>query len=370
MRNWLTAQELAGLPGLPGTVPGIRKMAAREVWKSQKRAGTKAFEYAFSDLPAETQKALLSQAVAAGGGALLNKFIGGPETLKNIAVGKVLEEAAGVTSVFVTNWPSGGMPGVSVPDISVGKKPGSFRLPSGVTGGLSAIAARGAMAAPLAGAAGAGVVVGGSSENTDEGRLRAAENSKLLTGDQRTYYAAFYRNRINLAQASPDAADDWISSQAQKLAQQQTGLTASGGTVADGNAWAQRIALAGLSQPAQGLALLQASQPGPRQAGAAIWGESAAQLAAPVGSPAMVPWAEQALGRLGSSASMLPSGGPGQTAGGQDGAMLRELSEVLRQQISQLQGLVGMPLVVEVRSDSNSIFADVERRVGIQARRG
>ena len=39
----------------------------------------------------------------AGAGALLNKFMGGPETLKNIAVGKVLEEATGVTSVFVTN---------------------------------------------------------------------------------------------------------------------------------------------------------------------------------------------------------------------------------------------------------------------------
>lgn len=39
----------------------------------------------------------------AGAGALLNKFMGGPETLKGIAVGKVLEEATGVTSVFVTN---------------------------------------------------------------------------------------------------------------------------------------------------------------------------------------------------------------------------------------------------------------------------
>lgn len=308
--------------------------------------------------------------LAAGGGALLNKVMGGPETLKNIAVGKVLEEAAGVTSVFVTNWPSGGMPGVTAPDISLGKKTGGFKLPSGVTGGLSAVAARGAMMAPLAGAAGAGVVVGGSSENTDEGRLRAAENSKLLTDDQRTYYAAFYRNRINLAQASPDAADIWISSNAQKLAQQQTGLTASGGTVAGGNAWAQRIAMAGLSQPAQGLALLQASQPGPRQANAAIWGGSAAQLAASGGSPAMAPWAEQALGLLGPAASLLPSGSTGQASGGQDGAMMRELSEVLRQQISQLQALVGVPLVIDVRSDSNSIYADVERRVGIQARRG
>ena len=34
MRNWLTAQELAGLPGLPGTVPGVRKVAIRENWAS------------------------------------------------------------------------------------------------------------------------------------------------------------------------------------------------------------------------------------------------------------------------------------------------------------------------------------------------
>ncbi|WP_323114301.1 DNA-binding protein [Pseudomonas guariconensis] len=65
MRNWFTAQELAGLPGLPGSVPGVRKMATREQWKSQKRLGTKAIEYAFADLPIEAQSALLSQAVAA-----------------------------------------------------------------------------------------------------------------------------------------------------------------------------------------------------------------------------------------------------------------------------------------------------------------
>lgn len=65
MRNWFTAQELAGLDGLPGSVPGIRKVAIREEWKSQKRSGTKAIEYAFADLPAATQSAILAQAVAA-----------------------------------------------------------------------------------------------------------------------------------------------------------------------------------------------------------------------------------------------------------------------------------------------------------------
>ena len=323
----------------------------------------------------------------AGGGALLNKVMGGPETLKNIAVGKVLEEATGVTSVFVTNWPSAGLAGISAPDISLGKKPGGSKVPSILTGGLSVIAAQGAAAAPFAGMASGAAVISGSSENSDEGRLRAAENSKLLTDDQRSYYGAFYRNRISLTQANPDAGDDWVSSQSRMLAQQQTGLTASGGAVAEGNAWAQRIAMAGLSQPAQGLALLQAAQPGQStvgimaaptvqsKAGLPVWAGPAGELAgqaAPNRPQAMAQWAEQASGRLGQGSSMFPSSVPGQAQemGGQDGAMLRELSDVLRQQISQLQSLVGLPLVIDVRSDSNSIYADVERRIGIQARRG
>lgn len=324
----------------------------------------------------------------AGGSALLNKFMGGPETLKNIAVGKVLEEAAGVTSVFVTNWPNGGGVGFSGPDVPGDKKVSGRKTPPVMPPDPW----------PKAKAAG-GIALGvtaslisGSTENTDEGRLRAAENSKLLSADQRTYYSAFYRNRMSLAQANPAATDNWISAQSQKLAQQQTGLTASGGAVAEGNAWARRIAMAGLSQPAQGLALLQAAQPGQNTVGVMapqsgqssvrlpVWAGAAGQLtnqatlAAPASaSPqAIAQWAEQALGRLGQSNSMPTSSIPGQPQemGGQDGAMLRELSDVLRQQISQLQSLVGLPLVIDVRSDSNSIYADVERRIGIQARRG
>ncbi|UCZ84428.1 Mu transposase C-terminal domain-containing protein [Pseudomonas sp. L5B5] len=64
MRNWYSLQELAGLPGLPGTVPGIRKLAARLGWEGQKRTGSKALEYPFSCLPVETQAALMAQSVA------------------------------------------------------------------------------------------------------------------------------------------------------------------------------------------------------------------------------------------------------------------------------------------------------------------
>ncbi|MBN3966394.1 hypothetical protein IMW75_14070 [Pseudomonas gregormendelii] len=64
MRNWYTTQELAGLPGLPGTVPGVRKVAVRLEWESRKRLASKAIEYSFTCLPPETQSAILAKAVA------------------------------------------------------------------------------------------------------------------------------------------------------------------------------------------------------------------------------------------------------------------------------------------------------------------
>lgn len=63
MRNWYTPQELAGLPSMPGTVQGIRKVAQRECWEGQRRLGSKAMEYAFAVLPKETQAALITAAV-------------------------------------------------------------------------------------------------------------------------------------------------------------------------------------------------------------------------------------------------------------------------------------------------------------------
>ncbi|AJO81681.1 DNA-binding protein [Pseudomonas sp. MRSN 12121] len=63
MRNWFTAQELAGLPGLPGTARNIKAMAARERWEGQGRLGSKAIEYRFAALPEETQAALIAASV-------------------------------------------------------------------------------------------------------------------------------------------------------------------------------------------------------------------------------------------------------------------------------------------------------------------
>ncbi|MCE8027511.1 DDE-type integrase/transposase/recombinase [Halomonas daqingensis] len=62
-RGWYTAKELAGLPGMPGTVQGVNIRAKSQGWEGQRRLGTKAVEYAFAVLPPETQKALLVQTV-------------------------------------------------------------------------------------------------------------------------------------------------------------------------------------------------------------------------------------------------------------------------------------------------------------------
>lgn len=181
----------------------------------------------------------------AGAGALLNKFMGGPETLKNIAVGKVLEEATGVTSVFVTNWPDAGMNlgGPGLPDL-----PGASSE-KGKPGGLVA-----PWLAPVALAASAAQISGSTGQNTDEDRLAMVARNKLINDDQRTYQSAFYRNRIALAGQNPDQPQNWLSSQAQRLAHQQTGLTSSGLPIDGANQWAagiaNRAANAGAETPA------------------------------------------------------------------------------------------------------------------------
>ncbi|WP_454842872.1 phage tail tape measure protein, partial [Pseudomonas hormoni] len=168
----------------------------------------------------------------AGVGTLLNKFMGGPETLKNIAVGKVLEEATGVTSVFVTNWPGAGMNigGTGMPDLpgtsSEKGKPGGFIAP---------------WLAPVALGLSATQLGGSTGQNTDEDRLAMVARNKLIDDGQRTYQTAFYSNRIALAGQDPSQSQDWLSSQAQRLAHQQTGLTASGNSVEGANAWATGI---------------------------------------------------------------------------------------------------------------------------------
>ncbi|NMY21130.1 phage tail tape measure protein [Pseudomonas sp. WS 5410] len=281
----------------------------------------------------------------AGAGALLNKFMGGPETLKGIAVGKVLEEATGVTSVFVTNWPAASLGGIGGPDLPNGSnssktkgKPGGFVAP---------------WAAPLALAATATQIGGASATATDEGRLDAAKRSKLLNDDQRTYQTSFYRNRITLADQNPDQSSDWLSTEARRLAHHETGLTASGLPVNGANTWAQGIANRALAAGAETFTAQQqlrdmmsqsASQP-------STWLAAQAQrLATPLS---------------GGVAPGMPGFGTNGAAPGAAGA-----NPAAQAAEERLRALLAQPLVIEVRTDSHMFQAEVERRTNVQMRRG
>lgn len=59
MKEWFSAKELAGLPGMPVTVSGVIRVAKRENWRSRKRQGRGGGrEYHLNSLPPETQSHL------------------------------------------------------------------------------------------------------------------------------------------------------------------------------------------------------------------------------------------------------------------------------------------------------------------------
>lgn len=60
-RHYFNAQELAGLPGMPSTVRGVRLKADKESWTKQKKAKGKGFEYYISSLPEQTRAYLAQQ---------------------------------------------------------------------------------------------------------------------------------------------------------------------------------------------------------------------------------------------------------------------------------------------------------------------
>lgn len=282
----------------------------------------------------------------AGAGALLNKFMGGPETLKGIAVGKVLEEATGVTSVFVTNWPAASLGGISGPDLPNGSnssktkgKPGGFVAP---------------WVAPLALGATATQIGGASATATDEGRLDAAQRSKLLNDEQRAYQTSFYRNRMALADQNPDQSSDWLSAEAQRLAHHETGLTASGLPVNGANTWAQGIANRALAAGAETFTAQQQLRDMMSQSGTSqpsTWLAAQAQrLATPLS---------------GGNAPGMPGFGPNGVAPGAAGA-----NPAAQAAEERLRALVAQPLIIEVRTDSHMFQAEVERRTDIQMRRG
>lgn len=282
----------------------------------------------------------------AGAGALLNKFMGGPETLKGIAVGKVLEEATGVTSVFVTNWPAASLGGVSGPDLPNGSnssktkgKPGGFVAP---------------WVAPLALGATATQIGGASATATDEGRLDAAQRSKLLNDEQRAYQTSFYRNRMALADQNPDQSSDWLSAEAQRLAHHETGLTASGLPVNGANTWAQGIANRALAAGAETFTAQQQLRDMMSQSGTSqpsTWLAAQAQrLATPLSG--------------GNAPGMPGFGTNGATPGAAGANPAAQAAE------ERLRALLAQPLVIEVRTDSHMFQAEVERRTNVQMRRG
>ncbi len=65
MKEWLSARELAGMPGLLITRRRVTEMAKREGWKKQKRPGRGGgWEYYLSTLPEDTQKHISDAAMA------------------------------------------------------------------------------------------------------------------------------------------------------------------------------------------------------------------------------------------------------------------------------------------------------------------
>ncbi|EOF6096788.1 DNA-binding protein [Salmonella enterica] len=59
-KEWYTASELTGLPGLAGDKSSINRKANREDWVRRQKKGTRgvAFEFHISSFPSETQEAL------------------------------------------------------------------------------------------------------------------------------------------------------------------------------------------------------------------------------------------------------------------------------------------------------------------------
>lgn len=283
----------------------------------------------------------------AGAGALLNKFMGGPETLKNIAVGKVLEEATGVTSVFVTNWPVGGAIGGGIPDLG------------GTAGKVADTGSRGAIAAtatyllrksPYI----AGAFIQGSTPQGDDSRLDQAQRSKLLNDDQRAYQTAFYRNRLALAEKNPDQSSDWLSTEAQRLAHHETGLTAAGLPIDGANTWAQGISNRALAAGADTFTAQQRLRDMMSQSGTGQPSTWLATQAQRLANP-----------QSGSTTPGFPGIADNDSAPGAIGA-----NPAAQAAEERLRSLLAQPLVIEVRTDSRMIQAEVERRTDIQMRRG
>ncbi|MEX0732879.1 MAG: DDE-type integrase/transposase/recombinase [Aquisalimonadaceae bacterium] len=72
MKEWFTAQELAALPGMPGTERGVRAWGNAGRIARRKRPKGKGWEYALASLPAEVQQHLRDQAATVAAQAVFD----------------------------------------------------------------------------------------------------------------------------------------------------------------------------------------------------------------------------------------------------------------------------------------------------------
>lgn len=64
MEAWYSAQQLAGLPGMPGHESNVRLLAKKNLWPTRPKVRGKGVEYPFSALPQPTRDALLARLAA------------------------------------------------------------------------------------------------------------------------------------------------------------------------------------------------------------------------------------------------------------------------------------------------------------------
>lgn len=66
MKEWLTPNELAGLPEMPKSDRAVRLRAQRQGWTTRKRQRGKGYEYHISSLPPKTRRHLAFRRLSSG----------------------------------------------------------------------------------------------------------------------------------------------------------------------------------------------------------------------------------------------------------------------------------------------------------------
>ncbi|MCY1395682.1 Phage-related minor tail protein [compost metagenome] len=299
------------------------------------------------------------------------------DLMKNITVGRALEEAAGVTSVFVTNWPSGiGSGGAS---IGLPEAAGAAGLAGAgwsylVRGGTAALAFTGTMLASEK----LGLLSGGDTPENDQRLAEQALQDRSRSPGERTYWSAFHRHRALTAQQNPGLGFSQLNAAATAGAQSETGLASSGITLEALDQWRNKLnqrLLAGATGGPKGRELLTAVPPaiGPEGQAANAWAAGLNDRllknreGGPKGAALLTAGNEPApplLNWLAQQSESLPMPSPASPEES------RELIRGLQDFANQLGRMLAQPIDIRIHSDTDAITADVERRVGLQGRRG